>query len=129
MVKEIVNEVEIKTSKTLQEISNVLRDFAHKYGVEIQPLRGDVLSGFDEHADIEVAIGGKIGFLNAVKHFRLGAIHDIWGIQIYVDDLGDSRIITTVALGQKSLIPIEGLLNIRASKEKQQQLIELVEVR
>ncbi|HEL1886991.1 TPA: hypothetical protein TX923_001433 [Streptococcus suis] len=54
------------------------------------------LARFDDSADIQIVISNKAGLLTS----------SIYGVQVYVDDLGDKREVQLVALGNSGLSKI-----------------------
>ncbi|HFS1373732.1 TPA: hypothetical protein ACHWN8_001921 [Streptococcus suis] len=54
------------------------------------------LARFDDSADIQIVISNKAGLFTS----------SIYGVQVYVDDLGDKREVQLVALGNSGLSKI-----------------------
>ncbi|HGA1121533.1 hypothetical protein [Streptococcus suis] len=54
------------------------------------------LARFDDSADIQIVISSKAGLFTS----------SIYGVQVYVDDLGDKREVQLVALGNSGLSKI-----------------------
>ncbi|HEM3503088.1 TPA: hypothetical protein U1B20_001398 [Streptococcus suis] len=54
------------------------------------------LARFDDSADIQIVISNKVGLFTS----------SIYGVQVYVDDLGDKREVQLVALGNSGLSKI-----------------------
>ncbi|MDO4901943.1 MAG: hypothetical protein Q4A21_00035 [bacterium] len=127
MVKEVHTEVSIEVAKPIKQVTDILRAFASTYKGSIQNLQGDVLSAFDDRADIEVLIEGQLGILGGLRYFRHNSLHDVWALQVYVKDMGNFCRILIITMGHKSFWPVDGLANPRASKDKEVQLIEMLQ--
>lgn len=115
---------EFKTKKSLRDITQIIRQMASQFKANVQPLNDDdPLGGFDEHADLEVVLSGNIGYFEAYKHFRMGAANDIWAVQVYVTDMGDQRDVQLIAMGESNLLGYAGALNLGASRDRMEKLI------
>lgn len=83
---------------------------------EMHQVQYDALSDFDENADIAVCIKGDLGFFGGLRYLRFNSAKDVWEFHIYVYDLGTERRVVTVAISEKSIIPVDGLFNLKASR-------------
>lgn len=113
--------IEFDTQKDINQIANALRSF----GGDIEKIDDDPIA-VGPRADIAVVLSGRVGFIGGFKHFRPGASHNSWGVQVFVHDLGNRRHIELIALGETSFnskTPY-GLLNLGASKEKRDALAQ-----
>lgn len=124
--------MELMTEKTLQEITDILRQAAEKFNASIAQIDKDPLSEFDQSADIEVVLRGKTGLLGAFKSPRPGAANNIWAVQVYVTETGDARHIELIALGESSLSrglrsDGTGILNLGSGKEHIKKLVSLLQ--
>ncbi len=92
---------EFKTSKSLQEIADTLRRASYEMKAEVEQIgNNDPLGGFGNQPDLAVAFCGRLGLIGGVKHFRLNCAYDIWGVQIFVYDMGNERGVELVARGE-----------------------------
>ena len=116
MVKELYNTDEIQSQKSLQDIVDTIRDFVKRNMAEMHQVQYDALSDFDEKADIAVCIKGDLGFFGGLRYLRFNSAKDVGEFHIYVYDLGTERRVVTVAISEKSIIPVDGLFNLKASR-------------
>ena len=80
-----------KTTKTLQEISNILRNGASQIKARnVEKLEDDPFGSFGQAPDIAIGMNG----MNPLGFGTRG-----WGIEVYVTDLGNAREVQMVALG------------------------------
>lgn len=131
MARMKTDSVEFSTRRTVQEIANLLRQAAGETKASIEKIgANDPLGGFDKAAEIEVVLSGQVGFFGGMKHFRPGAANNIWAVQAYVTDTGDSRHIELIALGEGpftgGLSNGAGVLNLGSSKEKREKIEALL---
>lgn len=119
---------EFKTSKSVQEIANILRQASYQMKADVEQIgNNDPLGGFGEQPDLAVAFSGRLGLLGGLKHFRGNAANDIWGVQIYVYDTGNERGVELVALGEGSALGMfGGGLNLGASREHMEKLLNML---
>lgn len=124
---------EFTTEKSLQQIVAVIRQFQAKYKAEMETIDsgGDALSAFDgpQDSDIQVVLSARLGMINGLRHFRMGAAQNIWAVQVYVDDMGTARHVTLIALGHggwDNFVNCHGAMNLGASRERMQQLTEML---
>ena len=85
--------VEFDTQKTMNQIAKALRSF----NCQMERLDDDPLSNGSD-SDIAVLMSGEPGFTDKFKH--PGGATSVWGVQVYVVDLGNHRHVKLVALGQ-----------------------------
>lgn len=139
MAQTKTDSITFKTQKTLGQLADALRQAAQQLKASdlIKIEDDDPLAGIGQDADqpdIAVALSGKVGFAGGLKHFRAGAANNIWGVQVYVYDLGNERAVELVALGQSVFTDAwrgrgwngAGVLNLGASKEKRDQLVQMM---
>jgi hypothetical protein len=127
-------QVEFKTQKSVQQISNVLRQAADQLKANIEKIiDDDPLGGFDDDlpSAIAVVFSGRLSMIGGLKHFRPGSANNIWGVQVYVYDTKDEREVVLIALGQGVLANGlnsngSGILNLGASKEKRDAIANML---
>ncbi len=126
MVKEVLNRAESQSQKSVQDIADIIREFAYSNKAVIKQIQHDALSEFTQKADIEVYLQGDLGFFGGLKYLRFNSAKDVWALQVFVTDLGTARHIVTIAIGEKSIMPLDGLCNLKASRAKQEKLLDLL---
>ena len=122
---------ELKTFKSVDEIAEILRNLAYELKADVDEIEME-FNPLDRYTgarpyDLAVVFSGRLGFLGGFKHFRAGAAHDIWGVQIYVQDEGDHRLVLLNALGESGFanwLGAKGSLNMGASKEKREKIYQ-----
>lgn len=83
--------ISFKTNKGLQEIANIIRNYASSAKASITKLDDDPFGGIGGQTPaIAVGLSGK----NFLGFGQRG-----WGMQVYVTDMGSSRAVELVALG------------------------------
>ena len=58
MVKEVLNRAEGQSQKSVQDIADIIREFAYSNKAVIKQIQRDALSEFTQKADIEVYLQG-----------------------------------------------------------------------
>lgn len=117
---------EFKTSKSLQEIADILRRASYEMKAEVEQIgNNDPLGGFGNQPDLAVAFCGRLGLFGSFKHYRLNSSNDIWGVQIFVYEMGNERGVELVALGESASM-FNGALNLGASKEHMEKLLSML---
>ena len=119
---------ELVTDKSLQQIANGIREAASVLNAQVDELNDDTLGKFGDKCDIEVVLSGNVGLFSGLKHFRPGGANNIWGVQVFVSDLGDKRHIELIALGEGVFAGGlfsngAGILNLGVSKDKRDKII------
>lgn len=91
------DEVQFDTLKSVSQITSVIRSLDCK----IERLEYDALDDNPVSA-IAVLLTGEPNFKDMLKH-PSGSLVRVWGVQVIVDDLGDRRHVTLIALGQNGV--------------------------
>ena len=85
------DEIRFTTKRSLQEISNILRNGASQIKARnVEKLEDDPFGSFGQAPDIAIGMNG----MNPLGFGTRG-----WGIEVYVTDLGNAREVQMVALG------------------------------
>jgi len=128
MAKLKTERAEFKTSKSVQEIADILRQASYQMNAQVEQIgNNDPLGGFGEQPDLAVVFSGRLGFFGSFKHHRGNSALDIWGVQIYVYDRGNERGVELVALGEGGAFGVRGGgLNLGASREHMETLLSML---
>lgn len=92
--------ISFNTTKSVREIANIIRNAASSMKAEITKLDEDPFGGAGGRAPV-IAVG-----MSGSNILGFGARG--WGMQIYVTDLGSSRAVELIALGDGVLQKMSG---------------------
>ncbi|MCM1264074.1 MAG: hypothetical protein NC313_15285 [Butyrivibrio sp.] len=92
--------IEFDTKKDINQIVNALKSLRK---ANIQKLNDDPFGNVGGVSpDIAVLVDGKASIIDNLKHISAGG-RDLWGVQVYVTDMGSARHVELVALGENGL--------------------------
>lgn len=111
--------VSFKTSKSLQEVSNIIRNAASSMKAEITRLDDDPLASPGQGPDIAVGLSGS----NILGFGARG-----WGMHVYVTDLGSSCAVELIALGDGVMQKMSGgaFFDMRIGKRHRDKLANML---
>ena len=109
--------LDFTTQKTLQDIIYILRGFANDNNALVNKIEEDAFGSDGE--DIAVLLTGKPGVLKGPGN---------WGVQVYVADLGNTRAVELIALGDsigsQVMMGMARTVDLSQSIKKRDQIAE-----
>ncbi|MDR1604317.1 MAG: hypothetical protein LBS10_05945 [Gracilibacteraceae bacterium] len=117
--------IEFDTMKNLRQIVSTLQ--SGKWAIEKLDDPFDNVGG--SAPDIAVLISGRASVVDAFKHF--GAGKSEWAVQVIVTDLGNTRHVEMIALGESGFAAARAgmnnqYFNIRHSKDHRNQIAQML---
>ena len=112
--------VDFNTAKSLQEISNIVRNYASRANADIVKLDDDPFGAAGGPAD-DIAVG-----LCGNNIFGFGTRG--WGVRVYVIDLGSTCAVKLAALGDGLMQAMSGgeFFDLRLSKKHRDNLASML---
>ncbi len=88
-----------KTQKSLQELTELLRQAANQTKARVENVRNDdPLGMYDEQPVLSVVLSRRLGTFLNLKYFA-GSPDLVWAVQVYVYEMNTEREVRLVALG------------------------------